>query len=236
MSRLTGLGRFLSDFVVGDDPQIAVWIVLALLATLVLSDHDVAAWWLLPLVVAATLRQSVLGGRREKAEPRAGATEGFTHGKHVAWSPAGGAGSNTRRVFAWMLSVTTLMVFAQAIIAGQFVSQDGRDSWITVHGVMADVTWVLALLTTIYGALMLRSAHPRLVGGAGVLFIALLAQTGIGHLITDDGHDWLIAVHVPLAFAIFAGALWLVAAARMTLRDASEPGATTVRPARKKAA
>lgn len=36
-----------------------------------------------------------------------------------------------------------------------------------------------------------------------------LPQTGIGHLITDSGVDWLIAVHVPLAFLVFAVAGYL---------------------------
>jgi hypothetical protein len=39
--------------------------------------------------------------------------------------------------------------------------------------------------------------------------VLALAQTGIGHLITDDGHDWLIAIHVPLAFVIFGLTSWI---------------------------
>ncbi len=60
MTRILALGRFLLDFVVGDDPWIAGFVVLAFLATLVLGDHHVSAWWLLPLVVATVLLLSVV--------------------------------------------------------------------------------------------------------------------------------------------------------------------------------
>ncbi|MFZ0378968.1 MAG: hypothetical protein WCD11_06225 [Solirubrobacteraceae bacterium] len=35
----------------------------------------------------------------------------------------------------------------------------------------------------------------------------------IGHLITDDGHDWLIEIHVPLTFVIFGLTIWITAQA-----------------------
>ncbi len=60
MTRVAALGRFLWDFVVGDDPMIALCVTVALLVTLVLANGGVAAWWLLPLVVAAVLAASVL--------------------------------------------------------------------------------------------------------------------------------------------------------------------------------
>jgi hypothetical protein len=66
MNRIQGLFRFLWDFVVGDDWRIAVAVASALLATLVLSNNGVTSWWLLPLVVAATLSASVLGVGRKR--------------------------------------------------------------------------------------------------------------------------------------------------------------------------
>jgi hypothetical protein len=66
MNRIQGLFRFLWDFVVGDDWRIAVAVASALLATLVLSNNGVRSWWLLPLVVAATLSASVLGVGRKR--------------------------------------------------------------------------------------------------------------------------------------------------------------------------
>jgi hypothetical protein len=62
--------RFLWDFVIGDDWRIALAVASALVLTLVLSDDGVAAWWLLPLVVAVILSVSVWGlarGRGAKA-------------------------------------------------------------------------------------------------------------------------------------------------------------------------
>jgi hypothetical protein len=42
----------------------------------------------------------------------------------------------------------------------------------------------------------------------------------LGHLITDDGHDWLIGVHVPLAFVIFGLTTWLtVQSIRLSRRE-----------------
>lgn len=132
-------------------------------------------------------------------------------------------------VLVWL---TTSAIFCQAIIAGQFVSQDGRDGWITVHGVVADVSWVLTLLCATYAWFALRAYFPNLARASVLLFLATLGQTGIGHLITDYGLDWLIAVHVPLAFAVFALAgylsIWAVRVRRQhaagVLHQASDAG------------
>ena len=64
MSRLRAFLTFLYDFVVGDDPLIAVVVVLALAATAVIADAGVAAWWLLPCAVAASLGVSLLRATR----------------------------------------------------------------------------------------------------------------------------------------------------------------------------
>lgn len=65
MRRLRALGAFLSDFAVGDDPLIAVVVVIALGATTLLVDAGVAAWWLLPAAVAGVLGLSLLRAARE---------------------------------------------------------------------------------------------------------------------------------------------------------------------------
>jgi hypothetical protein len=54
--------RFWWDFIVGDDPWVAAGLAVALGVTWVLADHDVNAWWLLPVAVAFLLVESV---RRE---------------------------------------------------------------------------------------------------------------------------------------------------------------------------
>jgi hypothetical protein len=59
MSRLAAFFAFLWDFVVGDDWRIAVGVVLALGVTAIVAGTSVAAWWILPLAVAAVLGLSV---------------------------------------------------------------------------------------------------------------------------------------------------------------------------------
>ena len=54
--------RFWWDFVVGDDWRIAAGVAVALAAVALLDHAGVAAWWLLPLAVAALLYASL---RRE---------------------------------------------------------------------------------------------------------------------------------------------------------------------------
>lgn len=134
------------------------------------------------------------------------------------------------KVTTALIWVTTAAIFCQAILAGQFVSQDSKDSWITVHGVVADVSWVLALITAGYAYATLRHHFPVLVRVSGALFAITLAQTGIGHLITQYGMDWLIAIHVPLAFAVFAVAgylsVWAVRVRRQLHRGHLEQAAT----------
>jgi hypothetical protein len=66
MSRLKSLGQFLWDFVIGDDWRIAAAVAVALVLTLVLADNGIAAWWLLPVVVAAVLGSSVWAVARKR--------------------------------------------------------------------------------------------------------------------------------------------------------------------------
>ena len=58
---------FLVDYVIGDDWTVAALIALGLLATWRLVEADVAAWWLLPLIVLGanmqSLRRTVRKGR-----------------------------------------------------------------------------------------------------------------------------------------------------------------------------
>jgi hypothetical protein len=50
--------------VVGDDPLIAVAVVLALAATAVIAHAGMAAWWLLPCAIVAALGVSLLRATR----------------------------------------------------------------------------------------------------------------------------------------------------------------------------
>jgi hypothetical protein len=61
VTRIEALLRFLWDFIVGDDWRIAVAVVVALGATALVAGTALAAWWILPVVVAAVLLLSVRG-------------------------------------------------------------------------------------------------------------------------------------------------------------------------------
>jgi hypothetical protein len=59
MRWLRAFGAFWWDFIVGDDWRIAVGVIIALSATAGLAAAGIAAWWLLPLVVALVLLLSL---------------------------------------------------------------------------------------------------------------------------------------------------------------------------------
>jgi hypothetical protein len=59
VSRLRAFGRFWWDFVVGDDWRVAAGVVLALVATKLLTVEGVNAWWLLPVAVLILLGASL---------------------------------------------------------------------------------------------------------------------------------------------------------------------------------
>lgn len=66
MGRLKAFGLFWYDFVVGDDPLVAVLIIAALAGTAVLSTHTTASWWLLPVVVSLALAATLARAVRRK--------------------------------------------------------------------------------------------------------------------------------------------------------------------------
>jgi hypothetical protein len=59
MRRVEAFFRFLWDFVVGDDWRIAAGVVVALGITAIVAGTSVAAWWILPVAIAALLTGSV---------------------------------------------------------------------------------------------------------------------------------------------------------------------------------
>ena len=59
MRHLVAFGRFWYEFIVGDDWRVAAAVVVAIGLTAALTAAGVAAWWLLPLAVVATLYASL---------------------------------------------------------------------------------------------------------------------------------------------------------------------------------
>jgi hypothetical protein len=117
--------------------------------------------------------------------------------------------SNSFRGFSALVGLTSLAIFGQAITAGEFISQQHRKGWIAAHDVVADIVVVLALATMIFTIVALRRVSRALLIGTIILFVLTVAQMLIGQQITDQDQDWLIGIHVPLAFIIFGIAIWL---------------------------
>jgi FtsH-binding integral membrane protein len=111
--------------------------------------------------------------------------------------------------FSALVGLTSLAIFVQAVTAGEFVSQKHRGGWIDAHDIVADVVAVLALATMIFTIVTMRKSSRALVVGTIVLFVLVVIQIFLGHQITDNKQDWLIGIHVPLAFIIFGIAIWL---------------------------
>ena len=59
MRRIRALAEFLYDFVIGDDPLIAIVVAAALGLTAVLAGAGAPAWWVLPVAVTAVLSLSL---------------------------------------------------------------------------------------------------------------------------------------------------------------------------------
>ena len=59
MRSVAAFGRFWWDFVVGDDPVVAIGVVLALAVTAGLNAAGLAGWWLLPVTAMAALGVSL---------------------------------------------------------------------------------------------------------------------------------------------------------------------------------
>jgi hypothetical protein len=67
MRRVEAFFRFLWDFVIGDDWRVAAGVVVALGVTALVAGTSVAAWWVLPVAVAALLGLSVWGAARQQS-------------------------------------------------------------------------------------------------------------------------------------------------------------------------
>jgi hypothetical protein len=64
--RLKAFAAFWYDFIVGDDWLIPVLVVAGLAATYGLANAGLAAWWLLPAVVAVVLPVSLWRASRRR--------------------------------------------------------------------------------------------------------------------------------------------------------------------------
>lgn len=120
------------------------------------------------------------------------------------------------RTFSVVNGLTLLGVLLQALWAGAFIDQTGRETWVTVHEIGGFVVVVLSLVAALVAIVMLRRADPALTFGAVGLFVLIVVQTGLGEAITKAGRQELIVSHVPLAMLIFGLGIYLsIAGARL---------------------
>jgi hypothetical protein len=64
IEKLKSFAAFWYDFVVGDDWQVAVGVIVGLAATYGLVKAGVPAWWVMPVAVAVLLSTSLLRATR----------------------------------------------------------------------------------------------------------------------------------------------------------------------------
>jgi len=123
--------------------------------------------------------------------------------------------------FAALTGLTSLAILLQGVFAGEFIDHGAHGGWLNAHDVNGYVVVVLALATAVYAVMALRATARPLAVGSVVLAVLVIAQDGIGHAITDNGSDGLIAVHVPLALIVFGLTIWLSLSARVMRRASS---------------
>jgi hypothetical protein len=137
-------------------------------------------------------------------------------------SAGGGPLARTAPVFAALTGLTTLAILLQAVFAGEFVDRARTGGWVSAHNANADVVIALAVITAIYAFVALRGHAPRLVIEAVVLAVLVIAQTAIGHAITDDNDNGLLVIHIPLAMLVFGLTIYMSAQARSARKAAAQ--------------
>jgi hypothetical protein len=107
---------------------------------------------------------------------------------------------NLIRGFQLTAGVVALLVFVQAILAGQFVynEPDLKD----VHEVMGNVLFMLAILQIAFAWLSRDAWRYRMVIWSAVIFALIVTQIGLGYLGRDEPDA--AAIHVPVGVFLFS--------------------------------
>jgi uncharacterized membrane protein len=129
----------------------------------------------------------------------------------------------TRRTYAVLVGLTSLSILVQAVTAGLFVNQNGKapEVWTEIHGFIAYPVMLLALATAVFAFTAMRTTVPRLWLWAALLFVATVCQWLSGHAITTLHMDWVIPIHVVLAFLIW-GLAMVMSVRSATLRRVAD--------------
>ena len=107
---------------------------------------------------------------------------------------------NLIRGFQLTAGVVALLVFVQAILAGQFVynEPDLKD----VHEVMGNVLFMVAILQIAFAWLSRDAWRYRMVIWSAVIFALIVTQIGLGYLGRDEPDA--AAIHVPVGVFLFS--------------------------------
>jgi heme A synthase len=111
-------------------------------------------------------------------------------------------------LYSALIGLSALAVLMQGLWAGLFIQEGSeyKPSWVDVHARGADVAIVLALVATIVAVVQLRSRRDLVVGSL-VFTVLLILEAYLGGIIGD--HAGVTAVHIPLAMALMALAVYL---------------------------
>jgi hypothetical protein len=135
---------------------------------------------------------------------------------------AAAPGRSRTTVFSALAGLTALAILLQGLWAGLFVplGKGGQyqDAWVEVHAHGGEAATLLALATTV-AAFATARARRELWIGAAALTVLLAVELYLGSMISDDKVRGAAAVHIPLALAIMALAVWLPMRARYGARD-----------------
>lgn len=128
-------------------------------------------------------------------------------------------------LFSALTGLAAVAVLLQGLWAGIFLEHDGRrdaaGSWIDVHARGGEVAIALVALALITAVMKLRS-RKDLIAGSLSLLVLLVVESYLGGLIRDQSKDSLTAIHVPLALAIMALAVWLPLRAKHAGADSTD--------------
>jgi heme A synthase len=116
-------------------------------------------------------------------------------------------------LYSVLVGLASLGILLQGVWAGMFIRPgEAFDAlWVTVHARGAEVTIALALASAVVAFWKLRSRRD-LVIGSGALTVLLALEAFIGGEIIDS--PGLSVLHIPLALALMALAVWLPLRAR----------------------
>ena len=120
-------------------------------------------------------------------------------------------------LYRWMALLITLLIFAQAILAGRFLFVD--NDAVDTHQVVANF---LSVLVVVHVALVLVTRtnwSQRVPVLTALLAVLVIAQTGLGYAGRDSAD--LLAIHLPVGVLTF-GVACLLSAVAFSERSAKQ--------------